>query len=156
MALSWVDTENGVQAKSVNPDSPLAYTVKKGDYVRAVYFVGKYSVVDGSRVLDYEEIKRAEQIQRYLDRQGVGGDARYAIEHPNPVLQGIYGIEEPLYDTDFKVLSAPQNLSRGLYLAFIGLVYLAIGLFVLFRQNRAALTYHFLLLVAAFLHLLLL
>ncbi len=139
----WVDTENGVQAKSVNSDSPLAYTVKKGDYVRAVYFVGKYSVVEGSRVLDYEEIKKAEQIQRYLDRQGVAGDARYAIEHPNPVLQNIYGIEEPLYDTDFRVLPAPQYLSRGLYLAFIGLVYLAIGLFVLFRQNRAALTYHF-------------
>ena len=71
------------------------------------------------------------------------GDARYAIEHPNSVLQSIYGIEEPLYDIDFKVLPAPQYLSRGLYLAFIGLVYLAIGLFVLFRQNRAALTYHF-------------
>ena len=141
--IVWVDTENGVQVKSVNPDSPLAYTVKKGDYVRAVYFVGKYSIVDGSRVLDYEQIKKAEQIQRYLDRQGVGGDARYAIEHPNSVLQSIYGIEEPLYDTDFKVLPAPQFLGRGLYLAFIGVVYLAIGLFVLFRQNRAALTYHF-------------
>ncbi len=141
--IVWVDTENGVQAKSVKPDSPLAYTVKKGDYVRAVYLVGKYSIVDGSRVLDYEQIKKAEQIQRYLDRQGVGGDARYAIEHQNSVLQSIYGIEKPLYDTDFKVLPAPQYLGRGLYLAFIGLVYLAIGLFVLFRQNRAALTYHF-------------
>ncbi|HKY04732.1 MAG TPA: PAS domain S-box protein, partial [Blastocatellia bacterium] len=40
-------------------------------------------------------------------------------------------------------VSRPQNLGRGLYLAFIGLVYLAIGLFVLFKQSRVALTYHF-------------
>jgi two-component system NtrC family sensor kinase len=141
--ITWVDTENGPQAKSVSPDSPLAFSVKKGDYVRAVYFVGNYSLVDGARTLDYEPINSAEMLQRYLDRQGVGNDARYAIEHPNPVLQGIYGIEQPLYDVDFKVQSAPRYLQRDLYLAFIGLVYLAIGLFVLFRQNRAALTYHF-------------
>ncbi|HKP87668.1 MAG TPA: ATP-binding protein [Blastocatellia bacterium] len=141
--IEWVNTEQGVQAKAVNPDSPLAFAVKKGDYLRAVYFVGRYSVVDGTRVLPYEEIKGVEDIHRYLDRQGVGNDARYAIEHSNPVLQGIYGLDEPLYDVDFKVQHAPQYLGRGLYLAFIGVVYLAIGLFVLFRQNRAALTYHF-------------
>jgi two-component system, NtrC family, sensor kinase len=139
----WVDTENGVQAKSVAPESPLAFWVKKGDYVRAAYLVGKHDQVDGAAVLDYQPIDRVETLQRYLARQDTGNDARYAIEHPNSVLQGIYGIEQPIYDVDFKVSVAPQYVGRGLYLAFIGFVYLVIGLFVLFKQNRAALTYHF-------------
>ena len=141
--ILWVDTENGVQAKSVSPESPLAFWIKKGDYVRAAYFVGKYESVGGAKMLNYQPVDRVETLQRYLDMQGVGNDARYAIEHPNSVLQGIYSIEQPLYDVDFKVVTAPQNLERGLYLAFIGLVYLIIGLFVLFKQNRASLTYHF-------------
>ncbi len=130
--IEWVDTENGVQAHAVSSDSPIANAVRKGDFVRYIYYKGKYESVD-----------RAETLERYLDQLGVGADARYAIEHEDPLLQGIYGIEKPLYDRDFKVVSRPQNLGRGLYLAFIGLVYLAIGLFVLFKQSRVALTYHF-------------
>src|SRR5215216_866812 len=141
--VQWVDTENGVQAKSVSPESPLALWIKRGDYLRAVYLVGKHESIDGAKTLDYQPVDRVETLQRYLDRQGIGNDARYAVEHPNTVLQGIYGIEKPIYDVDFKVVPAPQFLGRGLYLAFIGFVYLVIGLFVLFRQNRAALTYHF-------------
>src|SRR6185503_17063721 len=91
----------------------------------------------------YEEVTRAETLSRYLENQGVGNNARYAIVHPDPVLRDIYGITQDIYDVDFKVVGRDQHLGRGLYLAFIGLVYLAIALFVLFRQRRAALTYHF-------------
>jgi two-component system NtrC family sensor kinase len=128
--VEWIDTAKGVRAKSVRPEMHIA--VRQGDFLRAIYYQGKY-----------EEIDRAETVSRYLHQQGVGNDARYVIERKNHVLQSIYKMEEPLYDVDFKVVTLPQNLGRGLYLAFIGVVYLAIGLFVLFRQNRAALTYHF-------------
>src|SRR5215471_8990314 len=146
--IEWIDTPEGVQAKSVNSDSPLSYSVQKGDYVKAFFYVGKYD--DASKAksnthsLDYEEVTRAETIARYLDSQGVGNNARYAILHPDPVLKKIYGIRgRPYYDVDFVVVARDQHLERGLYLAFVGLVYLAIGLFVFFRQSRAALTYHF-------------
>ena len=145
--IEWVDTPDGVQAKSVNHDSPLAYAVRKGDYVKAFFYVGRYD--DGSRAklaprnLDYEEVPRAETLSRYLEGQGVGNNARYAILHPDPVLKNIFGIKHPIYDVDFKVVSRDQHLERGLYLAFIAVVYLGIGLFVLFRQSRATLTYHF-------------
>ncbi len=145
--VEWVDTPNGVQARSVNPDSPLAYAVRKGDYVKAFFYVGKYDDASRSRqaprYLDYEEVTRAETLARYLENQGAGNNARYAILHPDPVLRDIYGITQEIYDVDFKVVARDQHLGRGLYLAFIGLVYLAIGLFVLFKQRRAALTYHF-------------
>jgi PAS domain S-box-containing protein len=144
--IEWIDTADGVQAKSVRPDSPLAYAVKKGDYVRAFFYVGRYDysyAKTAPAYLDYEEVTRAETLSRYLENQGVGNNARYAILHIDPVLKDIYGIKHPVYDVDFKVAARDQHLERGLYLAFIGLVYLAIGLFVLFKQRRAALTYHF-------------
>src|SRR4030095_12563314 len=123
------------------------YAVRKGDYVRAFFYVGKSEdparAKLNPRSLDYEEVTRAETLSRYLENQGVGNNARYAIVHPDGVLKGIYGIRHPIYDVDFKVVGRDQHLERGLYLAFIGFVYLAIGLFVLFKQRRAALTYHF-------------
>jgi PAS domain S-box-containing protein len=144
--IEWVDTPDGVQAKSVSPDSPLIYAVKKGDYIRAFFYVGRYDsayVKPGPGYLDYEDVDRAETISHYLQNQGVGNHARYAILHIDPVLKDIYGIKHPVYDVDFKVAALDQQLEQGLYLAFIGLVYLAIGLFVLLKQSRAKLTYHF-------------
>jgi two-component system NtrC family sensor kinase len=141
--VEWVKTENGVQAKSVNPDSPLANAVKKGDYVRAVYFLDKYETIGGVKRLDYEEVNSVETIDRYLDHQDVGHEARYAIEREDALLQSLYQIEKPIYDIDFKVAAKPQHIRLGLYMAFIGVVYLVIGLFVLFKQRRATLTYHF-------------
>ncbi|HJQ71122.1 MAG TPA: ATP-binding protein [Blastocatellia bacterium] len=141
--IEWVKTEKGVQARSIEPGSPLAHAVKKGDYIRAVYFLDKYETVGGVKYLDYEEVSNVETIDRYLDLQAVGHDARYAIEREDSLLQSLYQIEKPIYDIDFKVAAQPQNLRRDLYMAFIGVVYLAIGLFVLFKQRRAALTYHF-------------
>lgn len=145
--IEWVDTAAGVQAKSVRPDSPLAYAVRKGDYVRAFFYVGKYDDAARSKPapynLDYEDVTRTETLSRYLESQGVGNNARYAIIHPDPVLKNIFGIKHPIYDVDFRVVARDQHIERGLYLAFIALVYLTIGLFVLFRQSRATLTYHF-------------
>src|SRR4030095_15981199 len=76
--IEWIDTPEGVQAKSVSSDSPLAYSVRKGDYVKAFFYVGKY---DDSRIkptphtLDYDEVTSAETITSYLDTQGVGNNA---------------------------------------------------------------------------------
>src|ERR1041385_6144543 len=62
--IVWVDTANGVQARYVSPDSPLAYAVRKGDYVRAFFYVGRYDdagrTKPAPRYLDYEEVTRAE------------------------------------------------------------------------------------------------
>jgi two-component system, NtrC family, sensor kinase len=145
--VEWVDGANGLQARSISPDSPLRFVIKKGDYVRAVFFVGRPDDASrgttAQRSLDYEEVKNAEQLARYLEQQGVGNSAQYAILHHDYVLKNIYGLDKPLYDVPFKVIARDQHIGRGLYLAFIGLVYLAIGLFGLLKQHRAALTYHF-------------
>src|SRR5215471_18487478 len=74
--VQWEDTSNGVRAKAIDANSPLALVVRRGDYVRFVYRLGKY-----------EKIESAETISSYLERQGVGSDARYVIERQDPVLQ---------------------------------------------------------------------
>jgi hypothetical protein len=140
--IEWVNTADGVQARSVTPDSPLAQYVKPGDLLKAVYYVNDPEFLNGVRPLSYERIEVVEALDRYLELQGVGSDARYAIEHTDRVLQSIHGIQEPLYDVKFEVTNRQQE-RVGFYLAFVGVVYLAIGLFVLFKQSRATLTYHF-------------
>jgi PAS domain S-box-containing protein len=140
--IQWINTENGIQARSIDADSPLRYYVKRGDYLRAVYYVGKYESVNGVRALEFERVALVEDLDRYLETLGVGAEARYAIEHDDTVLQAINGVERPLYDVDFRITKREQE-SIGFYLAFVGLVYLAIGLFVLFKQSQATLTYHF-------------
>src|SRR5215831_5058107 len=131
--IEWIDTSDGVQAKEIDPDSQFALLAKPGDFILGIYFQGKY-----------EEVKRAEDVDRYLDRIGVGSQARYVIEHKDDALQNIYHLDKPWYDFDFEVKSPPKDLTQGLYLALIGFVYLAIGLFVLIKQSKAELTYHFL------------
>ncbi|MCI0485138.1 MAG: PAS domain S-box protein [Blastocatellia bacterium] len=130
--IEWIETDEGIQAKAVSPESPLYRVVEPGDYLRFVQYQGMY-----------EEVNNIATLMLYLERQGIGNDALYAIEHQDPLIQSMLGMEEPLFDAPFKTISLRRNLSRELYLAFIGLVYLAIGLFVLFKQSRAHLTYHF-------------
>ena len=66
--IEWVDTADGVQAKSVSQDSPLAYAVRKGDYVKAFFYVGRYDSAAATkstpRYLEYEEVSRAETLAR--------------------------------------------------------------------------------------------
>src|SRR5262249_55587269 len=77
--IQWVDTPNGVQAKEIDPDSSLALLTKRGDYLRFIYVHGRY-----------EEVKRAEDADRYLADAGVGRQARYVIEHNDDALKNIY------------------------------------------------------------------
>src|SRR6185295_9132798 len=83
--VEWVDGENGPQARSISLDSPLRFALKRGDSVRAVFFVGRADDATQGRAtqrsLDYEEVRKAEQLSRYLEQQGVGNNARYAIVH---------------------------------------------------------------------------
>src|SRR5215510_16267395 len=113
----WIDTSQGLQAKRISPESPLSLVaLNKGDYLRYIFYQGKY-----------EAITQSETLSAYLDKIGVGGEARYVIQHDDPALQNIYNRDDSLFDVKFTVRPASQNLGRGLYLAIIGLVYLGIG-----------------------------
>src|SRR5215469_17310612 len=77
--VRWIDSGNGVQAKEIKPDSPLSLLASPGDYIRDIYFNGKY-----------EQVKHAEDVDLYLGSVGIGNQARYVIEHHDEALQNIY------------------------------------------------------------------
>ena len=127
--VRWTDTKEGIVAASVEPNSAAerAY-VLPGDRLLAV-------VNNGHR----EEVIHARDVQMYLDQARVGGEIHYLIERPS------YPTESRYYWADLDHLGAIQNWTpRELYINLIGLIYLIVGFFVLFKQGgRAPFALHF-------------
>src|SRR2546430_9052659 len=86
-----------------------------------------------------EEVSGAEKIQIYLDQAGIGHEIHYLIERPS------YPPESRYYYADLDNLDAVSSwTARDLYVNLIGIVYLFIGLFVIFKQGgRAPFVVHF-------------
>jgi len=128
--VTWIDTRDGVVAKTVAPGSAAARSrLMPGDRLVAV------SVDDRK----YETFSASRYVPMYLDRTHVGGEIHYLIERPT------YPAETRFYYADLDNLGAIQTwTARDLYLNLIGLVYLCIGLFVIFKQGgRAPFVLHF-------------
>jgi PAS domain S-box-containing protein len=125
----WVNSDAGVLAQYVRPGSPAANAgIQRGQVLRAIYFDGAY-----------EEIRDAADVQIYLDEVNVGGSLVYAVERYNA-----RGISMGVWEGDVKGIEPkPIEIWWELYLGLIGVVYLAIGLFVLLRQARAPYSTHF-------------
>ncbi|HEY6231019.1 MAG TPA: histidine kinase dimerization/phospho-acceptor domain-containing protein, partial [Pyrinomonadaceae bacterium] len=145
--VTWVDTSQGIIAKSIAPDSAAARArMNPGDRLLAISMTGQKceEITRGARC---EEVSSAEKIQVYLDQARVGGEIHYLIERPS------FPADTRYYYADLDNLSAVNNLTaRDLYINLIGVIYLVIGLFVIFRQGgRAPFVLHFAwLCVAAF------
>src|SRR6185369_6830244 len=135
----WVDTAEGIVAKSIAPGSAAARArMNPGDKLLAISMTGQVCD-DVTRGIRCEIVAGADKIQPYLDQARVGGEIHYLIERPS------YPPETRFYYADLDNLNAINNLTtRDLYINLIGLVYLCIGLFVVFRQGgRAPFVLHF-------------
>jgi PAS domain S-box-containing protein len=114
----WVEASGGLQATKVIPDSPGKKAgIQKGDLLTAV------NDVPVARVPDFE---------REIYRIGVYEKANYTITRDGITI-----------DTPVPVLLEPTDRSSYQGLRFIGLIYLAIGLYVLFRRWTAPRATHF-------------
>ncbi|HET6889704.1 MAG TPA: ATP-binding protein [Pyrinomonadaceae bacterium] len=128
--VRWVDTQNGIVAEVVEPNSSGARAwILPGDRLHAISLDG----------ITRDQIAHARDVQIYLDQARVGGRLHYLIERPS------YPEESRFYFADLDNLDATLKWSaRVLYLNLIGLVYLFVGFFVLFRQGgRAPFAPHF-------------
>jgi len=137
--VTWVDTAEGVIAKTVEPESAAARArIIPGDHLIAVS-------PNGARCEDFtrgprcEPVANATSVQMYLERERVGGEIHYLIERPS------FPAETRFYYADLDNLGTFETTTAGdIYVNFIGLIYLCVGLFVVFKQGgRAPFVLHF-------------
>jgi len=128
--VRWTDTRQGIIAEVVEPGSSGARgQILPGDRLVAVSLDNK----------NYEEVTQARKVQIYLDQARVGGDLHYLIERPS------YPEESRFYYADLDGLDAIHKWTPlVVYINIIGLVFLFVGFFVLFKQGgRAPFALHF-------------
>ncbi|HEU4597817.1 MAG TPA: PAS domain S-box protein, partial [Pyrinomonadaceae bacterium] len=121
----WVQTPRGIIADSIDPDSAAGRK-------------GVFGIMPGDRLIAIsldertnDEVVSTPDVQVFLDEAGVGGRLRYFIERPsNPE-------ETRYYNIYLEGLSPSQAVTtRDLYVNFVGIIYLLVGLFVLFKQGE--------------------
>ena len=128
--VRWTNTKQGIIAEIVEPGSSGARAqILPGDHLIGISLDNR----------NYEELGRARDVQIYLDQARVGGDIHYLIERPS------YPEESRLYYADLDHLDATHKWTPlVVYINLIGLVFLFVGFFVLFKQGgRAPFALHF-------------
>lgn len=131
--VRWTDTKQGIIAETVDPHSSGARSrLLPGDRLIAINLNGQSNE-------KYQPIVRAADVQMYLEEARVGGQIHYLIERPS------YPEESRYYYADIDNLDATHKWTpRALYINLIGVVYLFVGFFVLFKQGgRAPFALHF-------------
>ncbi|HEV7843565.1 MAG TPA: hypothetical protein VGO69_07690, partial [Pyrinomonadaceae bacterium] len=126
----WTQTKDGVVAETVNPDSAAG---------RAQILPGDVLLGISEDEYTFDQVTEPWQVPVYLEEAGVGGHLVYRIYRPsNPE-------ETRYYDADlYDLQNIPDWTSRDLYINLIGLIYLFVGFFVLFKQGgRAPFVLHF-------------
>ncbi len=137
--VTWVDTAQGVIAKSVEPGSAAARArMIAGDHLIAVSANGQ-RCDPGTSEPKCEPVGNSASVQMYLDRAHVGGEIHYLIERPS------FPPETRFYYADLDHLGSIKTWNaRDIYINLIGIIYLCIGLFVVFKQGgRSPFVLHF-------------
>jgi len=127
----WVDTAEGIIAKSVEPNSAADRArLLPGDRLIGISFDG---------ISKPDQIARARDVQIYLEEIAENGQLHYLIERPS------YAPEIRAYWADLDNIGRIHKWTpRVLYVNLIGVVYLLVGFFVLFKQGgRAPYALHF-------------
>jgi len=128
--VRWSDTRQGILAETVEPGSSGERAqIQPGDHLIGISLDNR----------NYEELGRARDVQIYLDQARTGGEIHYLIERPS------YPEDSRLYYADLDNLDAIHKWTpRVVYINLIGLVFLFVGFFVLFKQGgRAPFALHF-------------
>ncbi|HEX8264801.1 MAG TPA: ATP-binding protein [Pyrinomonadaceae bacterium] len=122
--VMWKLTDTGIFAEKISHDSAAARArILPGDRLVGISLDEK----------KFEEISSPSEVQIYLEEAGIGGRLTYLFQRPS------YTFGNNFYYADLnKLESAPRWTPSLLAFAFVGLVYLFIGFFVLFKQGGSA------------------
>lgn len=128
--ILWVQREEGIYAKIVVEGlAGERAGVSKGDRLIAIGLNGKRS----------DEVVSIADIPMYLHEAGVGGKLSYLIEKRG------YAFENNRYIAELRSIDPVQRWPASVFfLTFVGLVWLGVGFFVLFKQgSRSPFVLHF-------------
>jgi PAS domain S-box-containing protein len=127
--ILWVQKTNGIFAETVIPGlSGSRAGISQGDRLYAISLDGK----------SYDEVISIADVPMYLDSAGIGGSLTYRIEKP-------YSFTNNVYLADLRNIdSLPRWTPSIVFLSIVGLMWLCIGIFVLFKQgSRSPFVLHF-------------
>ncbi len=121
----WVEAKGGLKAERVPADSPGHRAgIRTGDILLSV---------------NDHPTPRVASLGREMFHSGIWAHATYAILRPVPQSIDLNGATK----LDIQVILEPRDRSFDQYLRFIALVYLSIGIYVLFRRWTAPKSIHF-------------
>lgn len=122
--VTWVQKPDGIYAEKV--DSNLAGSragLIKGDRLIAISLDEK----------TFEEITSPADVQMYLEAAGIDGNLTYYYQRT------AYSFSQNFYYADLSHIdSYPRWTSSIVFLTFVGLIWLGVGFFVLFKQGSGA------------------
>ena len=126
----WVQRDDGIFAEKVIAGLAASRAgISKGDKLIAISLDGE----------TYDEAGSISDIPMYLDAAGVGGSLSYYYQKPS------YSFTNNFYYADLKSIDTLPRWSPSIImLTLVGLIWLGVGLFVLFKQgSRSPYVLHF-------------
>ena len=126
----WVQKNGGIYAEKVMPGLAASRAgISQGDRLLTISLDGE----------TFEEVISVADIPMYLDAAGVGGTLTYYYQKTS------YSFTNNFYYADLKNIDTlPRWTPSIVFLTFVGLIWLGVGLFVLFKQgSRSPFVLHF-------------
>lgn len=123
--VTWTQKEDGgIYAAKVERGLAASRAgISVGDKLLGIGF-------DGEKI---EEITSPVEVQMYLETAGVDGNLTYWFQRPS------YSFSNNYYFADLtKIDTLPRWSASIIFLTFVGIVWLGVGLFVLFKQGSHA------------------
>lgn len=128
--VQWSQTTDGIFANKVTPRLAGSRAgISVGDRLIGIGFEGEKT----------EEITSAADVQMYLESAGVGGSLTYFYQKPS------YSFTNNFFYADLRNIdSVPRWTPSIIFLSIVGIVWLGVGIFVLFKQgSRSPFVLHF-------------
>jgi len=128
--ILWVQRTDGIYAEKVVAGlSGSRSGIAVGDKLLTISLDGK----------TFEEVVSTSDVAMYLDAAGVGGSLTYFYQRPS------YSFSNNFYYADLRNIdSLPRWSPSIIFLSLVGIVWLAVGIFVLFKQgSRSPFVLHF-------------
>ncbi len=126
----WVEKNGGVYAEKVTPGLAASRAgISPGDKLLTVSLDGE----------NFDEVISVADIPMYLETAGVGGTLTYYYQKTS------YSFADNFYYADLRNIDTlPRWTPSIIFLTLVGLIWLSVGVFVLFKQgSRAPFVLHF-------------